>query len=272
MHVRLHPLRAALGAATLALTAALAGCASGGMTGAGLAAAGPGAGAAPLIATPPASVGTWYELGHFLAPWMAGDAPVPVSGPSALTRVAGLRRDDGHWLAILVVQVAPADSAPCPTPNGLDASSAGPGNDRCLRMRGDADFDRWLQQQHSVLYHWLDGRGWTSRPGAGASYRAPAGGGVTESLPLADPALRGPATRNNIDFLAGGQQALRWAQRFAEATRAAGGGTLNVPPFPFAPQAMATPLAASSSADDVPPPASPQPLVTPPRTPRHNRE
>jgi hypothetical protein len=259
-------LRATLGAATLALAATLTGCASGGAPHVAPLASAPEAVAAPLIGVPPASVGAWHELGYFLAPWMAGDAPAPVSGPSAPTRVRRLRRDDGHWLAIVVVQVAPG-SAPCPTLNSLHASDMEASSDGCLRMRSDADFDRWLQQQHSVLYHWLDGRGWTSRPRAWVSYRAAIGGSVIEAHALLHPALLEPATRNNIDFLAGGQPALRWAQNFAKATRAAGGGTLNVPPFPFAPPAVATPEAGAASLDDAAPkqpPATPNPAATAP--------
>ena len=55
------------------------------------------AAAAPLIQAPATSVGQWVDLGHVQAPWLAGDAPVPVSGPVAPTRVAGQRRDDGRW-------------------------------------------------------------------------------------------------------------------------------------------------------------------------------
>jgi hypothetical protein len=249
-------LRAALGA--LALAVALAGCATGGLANG---AAAPGAGAAPLIATPPASVGVWYELGHFLAPWMAGDAPVPVAGPSAPTRVMGLRRDDAsgnsHWLAIVIVQVAPGN-APCPAPTGLGVADAGLGDGGCLRMRGNADFDHWLEQQHAVLYQWLDGRGWTSLPRAWVGYRANAGGSAIEAHALIDPALLEPATRNNVDFLAGGQPARQWAWQFAAATRAAsGGGTLNVPPLPFAPQ-LATP-------PEPTPAALPLPVIQAPR-------
>ena len=81
------PARAAL---ALAATAALlAGCAAPG-AGAGADRGSPaavaGSAAAPLIQVPPTSVGTWVDLGHVLAPWMAGDAPVPVTGPAAPRR------------------------------------------------------------------------------------------------------------------------------------------------------------------------------------------
>lgn len=242
-----HRLRPALGAAALALAAALTGCAVHGPAG-GASAPPPGMGAdaVPLIAVPPSNVGAWRELGYFLAPWMAGDAPAPVAGPSVPTRVAGLRRDDGQWLAIVLVQTAPAGSAPCPAPTSLHVASSRLGDDDCLRMRGDADFDHWLEQQHSVLYHWLEGRGWGARPRGWIGYRARVGGSAVEVHVLADPALLEPATRNNSDFLAGGQSAQRWAQRLVAATRAAGGGTLNVPPFPFAPQ-IAPPASAPAS-------------------------
>jgi hypothetical protein len=273
---------AAAAALTLALT--LAGCASGPDSApSSTAAAAPAAavsGGAPRIAAPPTSVGTWQDLGYFLAPWMAGDAVVPVDGPGAPTRVAGLRREDGRWLAIVLVQTAPAGSAPCPAPNSLHVAEES-GGGSCLRMRGDADFDGWLQQQHSVLYHWLEGRGWGARPRAWAGYRVNAGGRVIEAHALIDPTLLEPTTRNNIEFLAGGQPARQWARRFAAAARDSGGGALNVPPLPFAPQvALAEPPAppqvppaaasepAASSAAPAPEPARatpPPPALPPPR-------
>jgi hypothetical protein len=133
--------------------------------------------------------------------------------------------------------------------------------DGCLRMRGDADFDRWLQQQHSVLYRWLDGREWTSRPRAWISYRTAAGGRTIETHALVDPTLLEPTTRNNVEFLSGGQPGRQWARRLAAATRAAGagGGALAVPPFPFAPLA-AVPAAPPSEV-----------ISTPVRLPRAGR-
>ncbi|MDR2154230.1 MAG: hypothetical protein LBE78_04275 [Burkholderiaceae bacterium] len=245
---------AGVGALALTLASALGGCASNGPANAAPS-VGVNNGAAPLIAMPPTSVGTWYELGNFRAPWMAGDAPVLADGLSAPTRVAGLRRDDGHWLAIMVVQTAPSADAQCPASNSLHVADETM-DGGCLRMRGDADFDGWLRQQHSVLYRWLDGRGWTSRPRAWVGYRVSVGGHAIEAHALVDPPLLEPATRNNAEFLAGGQSARQWARSFAAATRAAGGGVLSVPPFPFAPQAA--------------PPPEPLPTSSPPEPPRGN--
>ena len=242
------PRAAGLGAVALA-AALLAGCALPRAGMAPAAAAAPVAAAAPLITAPPTSVGTWYDLGQHMAPWLGGDAPVPVTGPNAPTRVAGLRREDGRWLAIVLAQVAPAGSTPCPAPTSLHVP--GDGEAGCLRLRRDADFDRWLQQQHSVLYQWLDTRDLTSRPRAWVSDRAPAGG--IETHALLDPSLIEPTTRNNTDFLEGGQPGLQWARQFAAATRAAPGSVLHVPPFPFAPQVA-------------PPPAPPPVVVAPPPT------
>lgn len=221
---------------------------------------------APAIMAPPTSVGTWYDLGHFLAPWMGGDAPVPVAGPSAPTRVAGLRREDGHWLAIVVAQVAPAGSAPCPLPNSLHVDEVGTNSPGCLRLRRDADFDQWLQREHSVLYQWLDERGWTSRPRAWVSQRVPAGG--IETHALLDPSLIEPTTRNNQDFLEGGRPGLLWARQFAAATRAAG-HTLQVPPFPSAPEVA--PPAPPVVVAPPPPTRATQLPPAPPPTPRADR-
>ncbi|MFV0679930.1 hypothetical protein [Ottowia sp.] len=224
---------------------------------------------APTISVPPTSVGTWQELGYFQAPWLAGDAPVPVNGATALTRVAGLRRDDGHWLAIVVVQQAPGAVAECPAVNELHIAELGRPGNGCLRARVDADFDGWLKQQHSVLYQWLDGRGWTSRPRAWISTRVPdAAGGALESHVLVDTRLMEPTTRNNIDFLTGGQPAIAWVMRFAAATRAADGGVLQVPPFPFAPSLVAAPAVPEAAPPAASAPAkaeqvSPSPVVTP---------
>jgi|GEM_PF-1665309 len=240
-------LRASL--AATALAAALSGCASD--PGAAPAAAGA---AAPLIATPNASFGNWRDLGLFLAPWMAGDAPVPAAGPTTPTRVAGLQREDGRWLAIIVVQTAPPGSAPCPASTGLHVTQGSA--DGCLRMRRDADFDRWLEQQHSVLYRWLDERGFGARPRAWISYRAPAGG--VEAHALLDPTLIEPTTRNNSDFLAGGQPGLDWARRFAAATTAASGGTLAVPAFPFAARIAAADEAQPAASAPAAPRTGPQ--------------
>ena len=68
-----------------------------------------------------------------------------------------------------------------------------------------------------------------------------AAGGTLESHVLVNTNLLEPTTRNNIDFLTGGQPAVDWAMRFAGATRAANNGVLNVPPFPFAPRVAPPP-------------------------------
>ncbi len=262
--------RSAGAALALAVSALLAGCAlTGPAPGTTAAAAAASVSAAPAIVAPPTSVGTWYDLGHFLAPWMAGDAPVPVTGPSAPTRVAGLRRDDGRWLAIIMAQVAPAGSAPCPLPTSLHVDDVGADAKGCLRLRRDADFDKWLQQEHSVLYHWLDQRGWTSLPRAWVSDRVPAGaGGAIETHALFDPSLIESTTRNNMDFLEGGLPGLLWARQFAAATRAAG-STLQVPPFPSAPEVV--PPAPPPVVGAPPPPtrATPTPPAPTPRADRH---
>ena len=259
--------------AAVSAAALLSGCAAPGMWASGAPVGVASASAAPLIAVPPTSVGTWYDLGHVLAPWMAGDAPVPVSGPEAPTRVAGLRREDGRWLAIVIAQVAPSGGAPCPLPNSLHVVDTGSSADGCLRLRRDADFDRWLERQHSVLYQWLEGREWSSRPRAWVSYRLPAAGGgrAIETHALLNPVLLEPTTRNNDDFLAGGQPGLQWARAFAAATRASSGGVLNVPPFPFAPQVG---LAAPPVVVAPPPPvrATQVPSRTPVQAPRRDRE
>lgn len=270
--------RCCLLAATGAV-AALAGCANTDLGAASAPAPMPVAqvSAAPIIVPPPTSVGAWQEMGYFLAPWMAGDAQVPVTGPSAPTRVAGLRREDGRWLAIVLVQTAPAINGPCPRPNDVHVSEFDKDVDGCLRMRNDADFDRWLEQQHSVLYHWLDERGWTSRPRGWVAYRVrDTGGRMIEAHALIDPNLLQPTTRNNLDFLAGGQSALHWVREFAVATRASSGGALKVPPFPYAPRAaVATvpgaqaPASAPAKAQRDPSPAPPRPPV---QAPRRDRE
>ena len=223
-------------------SAALAGCATQAnvaQEGAAAPVAAPAAPAAlvpPVIAVPPASVGTWYDLGQQQAPWLSGDAPVASSGATVPTRVAGLRREDGHWLAIVIAQVAPAGSAPCPLPTSLTVEDSG-GPDGCLRMRRNADFDHWLEQQHMVLFRWLASRGWQSLPRAWTAYRVPAATGqLLEVTAVVDPSLIEPATRNNTDFLVAGVAGTRWAHDLARAAReASGGGTLKVPAFPFAP-------------------------------------
>ena len=274
--------RRALALAALGAAALLAGCTAPGWgtAGASPASAELAASAAPQITAPATNLGTWVELGHVQAPWMAGDAPVPVAGPAAPTRIAGLRREDGRWLAIVLAQVAPAGGAPCPQPNSLHVADVGGASDACLRLRRDADFDRWLERQHSVLYQWLEERGWAARPRAWIGYRVPAaaGGRALETHVLVDPVLLEPTTRTNDDFLAAGQPGREWARAFAAATRAAAvGGALNVPPFPFAPQVAPPPPAPSPAAPVVvaPPPTRAEQLP-PPRppapAPRRDRE
>lgn len=213
----------------------------------------PAQGAAPAISVPPASVGTWYDLGAHQAPWMAGDAPVPVDGANAPTRIAGLQREeDGRWMALVITQLSPV-AAPCPAPSTLTVLS--PGRDGCLRMRRNADFDGWLKNQNAVLWRWLDARGLTSTPREWIAYRA----GNLEVHALVNPSLLEPQSRTNEEFLAGGQPGYLWAQQFAAAARAAS-GVLTVPPFPFAPT-LAAPLA----------PAASKPVVTAP-TPTHTEQ
>lgn len=263
--------RGFLALAAVSAAALLSGCAAPGMWSSGAPVGVASASAAPLIAVPPTSVGTWYDLGHVMAPWLGGDAPVPVSGPNAPTRVAGLRREDGHWLAIVVAQVAPAGSAPCPAPTSLHVVGSSADGVGCLRLRRDADFDRWLQQQHSVLYQWLDQRDLTSRPRAWISDRVPSGaGGAIETHALVDPSLIEPTTRTNIDFLEGGQPGLQWARQFAVATRVAN-GALQVPPFPFAPQ-LAPPAPPPPVVVAPPPTRATQVLPERPQPPRRDRE
>jgi hypothetical protein len=264
------PWRAAWLAAPLTAVAAVlaSGCAAPGAGAGGPAASAAAAQAAPVITVPPTSVGTWYDLGHLQAPWLSGDAVVPVDGVNTPTRVAGLRREDGRWLAIVIAQVAPAGGASCPQPNSLHVGGGADGT--CLRLRRDADFDRWLETQHGVLYRWLEGRQWEARPRAWASYRAPS----IETHALVDPSLLEATTRNNADFLAAGTPGQQWAQKFAAATRAAAGGALSVPPFPFAPPiappAPPQPAAAPAQAIQVTPPAPPS--RPPVQAPRRDRE
>lgn len=184
------------------------------------------AAAVPPISVPAASVGDWYDLGVGLAPWLAGDAPVPAS--QAPTRAVGLRRADGQWLALVVVQHALSGSAPCAEPTSLHV----PGSDGCLRLRRDADFDHYLQRQHAVLWQWLRQRNLDGLPRAWVAQRVP--GALLEAHALIDPMLLEATTRTNEDFLNAGRPGQDWAQRFAAAAQeAAGGAPLRVPPLPF---------------------------------------
>lgn len=280
-----RPLASALtGALAIAAAAALAACASAPQasapaTDAPAPAAAPTAAPAaalapPPLQLPPVSAGQWADLGAWRAPWLAGDAPVPVDGVQAPTRVAGLRHaGDGRWLAIIVVQHAPGGQAPCPRPSALNLDGAQ--SDPCLRMRRNADFDKWLMQQHAVLYHWLAGQGWDMQPRAWVAYRTHSGGGTLEAHALLHPALLEPITRNNHDFLSSGLPGDDWARRFAQAVRAAGSAApLAVPPLPFAtpilppkPPASAPAAPAPAQAEQLPP-APPRPAPPPPKPDR----
>lgn len=259
---RLTGLALALGAALIAGCAAPQPAAPSGAV-----AATSAEGAAPRITVPAVSVGTWYDLGAENARWLAGDAPVPVNGATAPTRAVGLQRDDGRWLAIVVVQTAPSSLpvAVCPMPaNELLVESATGGSD-CLRLRRDADFDGWLAQQHGVLAQWLDARGLSARPRAWVAHRIAGGAaGVTEVHALLDPSLLEPATRNNIDFLAAGQPGFEWARQLAAANRATGSGVLAVPPFPYAPR-LALPSPPARVTPLAPRPRPPGPVLAPRR-------
>jgi hypothetical protein len=203
---------------------------------------------APLIAVPPVSIGTWYDLGAYQAPWLAGDGPVPVAGPNVPTRVVGwLRQADpknknseagqDEWLAIVIAQFAPDAHAPCSTQaSSLNVVDAGAG---CLRLRRNVDFDHWLQAAQPALYRWVDAHGWTSLPRAWVGYRLPsAQGGVIEVHALFAPSLIEPTTRNATDFITSGLPGQQWARQLAAAVRAqssAANHAFAVPPFPFVP-------------------------------------
>lgn len=167
-----------------------------------------------------------------------------MSGTLAPTRAVGLRREDGHWLAVVVVQAAPAGSASvCPQPNSANLSSGNSSD--CLQLHRDADLDQWLKTQHAVLWDWLEKRDLTSRPRTWIGDRASAGGRVLEVHALIDPALIEAVTRNNTDFLAAGEPGQQWAKALSAATRTAiGSSVLAVPSFPYMPRAA-----------DAPPPA-----------------
>ena len=271
---RFNP-RSALGLSGLALAAVLAGCAAPPSTpsdGAPATVAGTAQGTqAPGITVPPANVGRWVDLGHLNAPWLAGDSPVPVTGPNAPTRVAGWQREDGHWLAIVIVQTAPSATGAAHCPLAMHQEVV-PGPDgHCLRMRRDADFDGWMQRQNSVMYQWLESRGLTARPRAWVAYRVPTENGpALEAHALFDTSLIEPVTRNPNDFLAAGAPGTQWARQFAAATRLAGGsGRLAVPQFPYGPRVgLPSPPPAVTA-----PPPSRATQVTPPRPlPRADRE
>lgn len=242
-----------------------------------------GAPAAPQIAVSPSNVGTWFDLGQHQVVWLSGDAPVPTGQPAVPTRVVGLRDADGRWLAIVVAQYAAGGQAACPRPSSLQVKGGGTGKaSSCLRLRRDADFDHWLEQQHPAIHQWIADHGWDMRPRAWMAYRDVQAAGVIETHALVDPTLLEPITRNNSDFLAGGQPGLHWARQFANATRAAGGAdVLRVPAFPFGsishetvadasgpiiPTAtQVTPKVSTAAAPSVP---EPRPAARPPRPDR----
>ncbi|WP_028604731.1 hypothetical protein [Ottowia thiooxydans] len=232
---------------------------------------------APLISVPSTSVGTWYDLGNELSPWMGGEGPVPIAGANAPTRAVGLQRGDGSWVAVVVVQSAPASAAPaCPQTDSLHVGGRGPSD--CLRLRRDADLEGWLKVQHSVLWEWLEDRGLATRPRSWVGHRFEVGGRMLEVHALFNPSLIEPVTRNNSDFLAGGHPGTQWAQALANSTRAAAGGaTLVVPPFPYAVRMAPPPPPPKSAVTTTitPPPTRatqvPQP-ATQVLTPRRDRE
>ena len=210
------------------------------------------------------------DLGYFPAPWLAGDSPVPVTGPNAPTRAAGWRRDDGRWLAIVLVQTAPPPTgAQCPLSMTQEVVPGADGH--CLRMRRDADFDGWMARQHSGLHQWLAGHGWASVPRSWVAYRMPNDGGpALEAHALFDPSLIEPVTRNPNDFLAAGAPGAQWARQFAAAARAAGAtGRLALPQFPYGPRVdLVAPPAPAAAAAPAPAratqvEAAPRPLPAP---------
>lgn len=217
---------------------------------------------APAITVPATAVGTWYDLGGDPLRWLGGEGPVPVSGSNASTRAVGLQRD-GRWLAVVVAQLAPSVRLDvCPQHDSMHVGEASPSD--CLRMRRDADLDRWLQTQHSALWQWANERGFESRPRAWFGHRLSSGGNLLEVHVLLDPALIEPVTRNNSDFLAGGKPGQQWAKALASAARAASSGAaLAVPPFPFAPGATPPSPAASTPVKAVALPAPTQATQVP---------
>ena len=108
-----------------------------------------------------ASVGQWRDLGAENAPWLAGKMPVPVA--HAATRAVRLRDAEGRWLALVIVQAAPAQSAGCTALESLRVSggASGRASKNCLRMRRDALFDHYLERQNPALWAWLGQRGLT---------------------------------------------------------------------------------------------------------------
>lgn len=272
------PARPALVFSAVALAAALAGCAAPGAMPTGPAPAtdaGTSQGTrAPLITVPPTSIGTWIDLGEFNAPWLAGDSPVPVTGPNAPTRVAGWRREDGRWLAIVLVQTAPANGPQCPLANNQEVVAGGD-DGHCLRMRRNADYDGWMARQNSVLHQWLAARGWSALPRSWVAYRVPnESGPALEVHAVFDPNLIEPVTRNPNDFLIAGAPGTQWARQLGAAAREAGRtGRLAVPQFPYTPRVAVA--AAPAPVVTAPPPARAIQVTPAPRPlpePRADRE
>ncbi|MGP1516576.1 MAG: hypothetical protein ACTTJV_03050 [Ottowia sp.] len=248
--------------AALALTLAAAGC----VHRPPLAQAAPDE--APAILTYPVAIGQWRALGHAPAPWLAGEMPVPVA--SAPTRMVGLQKPDGRWLALLIVQTAPAQSAGCTALHSLHVPHSG---DRqgCLRMRRDALFDNYLPRQHAALWSWLQQRGIENPPAAWVAARVPDGQRLLEVHALLEPNLLEAVTRSNEDFLAAGKPGQDWANALARAARAAANGqALVLPPFPYTPaspgtppEAPAKPIPVKAPPAEVPPPPSQAEQVPP---------
>ncbi|MFC2588861.1 MAG: hypothetical protein ACFNZS_02590, partial [Ottowia sp.] len=194
------------------------------------------ASAAPRITVYPASVGQWRDLGAENAPWLAGEMPVPVA--RATTRAVGLRDAEGRWLALVIVQVAPAQSAGCTALESLrvPGGASGRAGKNCLRMRRDALFDHYLERQNPALWAWLGQRGLTPPPAAWVAARVPDGQQLLEVHALLEPSLLEAVTRSNDDFLNAGHAGVEWSRQLARAAQAAAAsGALAVPPFPYAP-------------------------------------
>ena len=173
------------------------------------------ASAAPRITVYPASVGQWRDLGAENAPWLAGEMPVPVA--RAATRAVGLRDAEGRWLALVIVQAAPAQSAGCTALESLRVSggASGRASKNCLRMRRDALFDHYLERQNPALWAWLGQRGLTPPPAAWVAARVPDGQQLLEVHALLEPSLLEAVTRSNDDFLNAGYAGVEWSRQLA---------------------------------------------------------
>ena len=176
--------------------------------------------------------------------------PVPVA--RAATRAVGLRDAEGRWLALVIVQAAPAQSAGCTALESLRVSggASGRASKNCLRMRRDALFDHYLERQNPALWAWLGQRGLTPPPAAWVAARVPDGQQLLEVHALLEPSLLEAVTRSNDDFLNAGHAGVEWSRQLARAAQAAAAsGALAVPPFPYAPAPRVT--------EPAPPPAEP---------------